>query len=147
MLSLNLNNDGSTKDFKERDALHYHCYTLEPLIKSAIVIHQFLNVNYYSQLDSYPKLESGINFLKPYIKREKTHLEFVNSNVNFDKMRSNNKQTDYIIGKEFDIEKSKNSILLASYFDKMLYKQLESYYKQPSIISTQLITYLLLAYE
>ena len=39
-IAANLRPDGSSLDFHERDALHYHCYDLEPLLTLAIAASQ-----------------------------------------------------------------------------------------------------------
>jgi hypothetical protein len=46
-IAQNLNADGSSFDFKQRDALHYHIYTLEPLLKAIIAINRATGKNYY----------------------------------------------------------------------------------------------------
>jgi hypothetical protein len=51
-IEVNLYADGSGIDFKLRDALHYHAYDLEPLLKLAIVLKRATGVDYYTYLST-----------------------------------------------------------------------------------------------
>ena len=52
LMESNLNPDGSTYDFLERDALHYHVYDLEPLIRTAILYQRGENLDLYHREDN-----------------------------------------------------------------------------------------------
>lgn len=117
-IALNLYADGSGADFKERDALHYHYYTLEPLLTTATIIRRATGINYYSYLsDSGSSVEKSVAFLAPYARGEKTHAEFVNSKVAFDRKRAQNKEADYIIGAYFNPKKAIDVFISAAYFN------------------------------
>jgi hypothetical protein len=117
-LAMNLYADGSGADFKERDALHYHYYTLEPLLVTAIIIKRATGFNYYSYLStSGSSIQKSVAFLAPYATGEKTHAEFVNSKVVFDRKRAQNKEPDYTIGANFNPKKAIDVFISATYFN------------------------------
>jgi len=86
-ISRNIYPDGSTVDFKERDALHYVVYDLEPLLQAALTA----KGKGESWLDLKGKngssLETALDWLLPYALGEKSHQEFVNTRVRFDIIR------------------------------------------------------------
>lgn len=117
-IAMNLYADGSGADFKERDALHYHHYTLEPLLVTATIIKRATGFNYFSyQSISGSSVQKSVEFLVPYAKGEKTHAEFVNSKVPFDRKRAQNNEPDYKIGANFNPKKTINVFIAASYFN------------------------------
>ena len=65
-------------DFRQRDALHYHVYTLEAWIWLALMTPELLTKA------SQQNILKAIMFLKPYYLKEKTHVEFLCSKVKFD---------------------------------------------------------------
>lgn len=114
----NLLPDGSGIDFHERDALHYHIYTLEPLISLATVLQRATGKDYYHYSSlSGCSIEKSIDFLVPFVSGEKLHPEFVNSSVAFDKKRAVNKEAGYQIGAPFKQTSGVNVLIQASYFD------------------------------
>jgi hypothetical protein len=113
----NLNPDGSSFDFIERDALHYHVYDLEPLLALAIAAHSHgLDLYDYSG-SSGSSLRKSVHFLVPYCTGEKEHHEFVNSRVEFDRKRAANGEKGYVIGHLFRPEEGLRALSLAAYFD------------------------------
>ena len=77
----NLRADGSSVDFEERDALHYHTYDLEPLVLLALFVPEVVDDR------AMQRIESGLQFLRPFVQGEQTHIEFVRSTVLFDRQR------------------------------------------------------------
>lgn len=117
-VEVNLYADGSGVDFKLRDALHYHAYDLEPLIKLAIVLKRATGVDYYSMVSpSGSSIKKSTEWFAPYVTGEKTHGEFVNSTVSFDKKRAANGEKDYIAGTLFNPKNGIKALGLAAYFD------------------------------
>jgi hypothetical protein len=117
-IAMNLYADGSGFDFKERDALHYHHYTLEPLLTAAIIIKRAIDFDYYNYVStSGSSIQKAVAFLVPYATGEKTHAEFVNSRAPFDKKRANNNEPDYLIGVDFAPKKALDVFISASYFN------------------------------
>jgi hypothetical protein len=117
-VEINLNPDGSSTDFVSRDALHYHVYDLEPLLKLAIVLRRATGVNYYTwQSPSTASIQKSVDWLLPYLNGQKTHPEFVNSTVSFDRVRANNGEAAYKSGTLFDPKNGIHTLLLAAWFD------------------------------
>jgi hypothetical protein len=118
-IAVNLYPDGAGYDFKERDALHYHIYTLEPLVMAAIVIYRATGVNYFSyESATGSSIKRSMEFLLPFVTGEKTHGEFLNSTVPFDKQRAKNGEKGYEAGSKFDASTGIYVLELASYFNK-----------------------------
>jgi hypothetical protein len=117
-IARNLNADGSSSDFVARDALHYHVYDLEPLLTLAIVLQRGTGVNYYTYLSpAGTSIKKSVDWLLPYLTGEKTHGEFVNSTVEFDRQRAKNGEAAYKAGTLFDPKNGVTTLLLAAYFD------------------------------
>lgn len=120
-LAANLNPDGTSFDFLERDALHYHTYDLEPLLKLAIVIKRNTDTDFYNyETDKGASIAKSVNFLVPFVSGEKTHEEFVNTKVAFDKARAKNGEKGYVSGSLFEASKGIEAISLAAWFNPQL---------------------------
>lgn len=116
-LAQNLYADGSSYDFAERDALHYHIYTLEPLLKAMIVINRATGKNYYGvQSPTGSSVQKSVSFLLPFVTGEKTHGEFANSKVKFDRDRAANGEKGYVAGHPFEPKNGIVVLSLAAYF-------------------------------
>jgi hypothetical protein len=114
----NLNADGSSSDFMTRDALHYHVYDLEPLLKLAIVLKRSTGADYYGYVaPGGSSIKKSVDWVLPYLNGEKTHAEFVNSTVEFDRQRARNGEAAYKAGTLFDPKNGIATLLLAAYFD------------------------------
>jgi hypothetical protein len=117
----NLFPDGSGFDFLERDALHYHVYTLEPLISLATVLKRAKGKDYYNYTSaSGASINRSVNFLIPYVTGEKIHGEYVNSKVAFDKKRAENKEAGFEIGANFNPLNAVPVIIQAAHFQPSL---------------------------
>lgn len=119
----NLLPDGSSFDFHERDALHYHIYDVDPLLVAAIIIKRSRTIKespYNYQSGSGASLGKAIAWLIPFFTGEKTHAEWVNSKSAFDKKRAANGEKGYIAGTLFKPAEARTSIALASYFEPQL---------------------------
>jgi len=115
-LNVNLYPDGSTFDFRQRDALHYHVYDLLPLIELAMAADKN-GINLYEHATPEGAgLEKSIVFLIPYISGEKTHREFVHSSVKFDLQRSTAGDPSIQVGEKWNPKKAKTLFDLAGYF-------------------------------
>jgi hypothetical protein len=114
----NLLPDGSGIDFHERDALHYHVYTLEPLISLSTVLKRATGKDFYHYTSpSGASIKKSIDFLIPFVTGEKTHGEYVNSTVAFDKKRADNKEPGFQIGAPFKPAAGLPVLVQASYFE------------------------------
>ena len=84
----NLLPTGESIDFKQRDALHYVIYSLEPLVEAALFA-SFYDVPLYAYAAPQSQsLERSLQWLLPYVNGERKHEEFVHSTVAFDKARA-----------------------------------------------------------
>lgn len=117
-IARNLNADGSSSDFVSRDALHYHVYDLEPLLTLAIVLQRATGVDYYTYVSpAGTSIRRSVQWLLPYLDGTKTHAEFVNSTVEFDRQRARNGEAAYKAGTLFDPKNGVATLLLAAWFD------------------------------
>jgi hypothetical protein len=117
-IARNLNADGSSSDFLSRDALHYHVYDLEPLLTLAIVLQRATGVDYYTYVSpAGTSIKKSVDWLLPYLNGEKTHAEFVNSTVDFDRKRAQNNEAAYRAGTLFDPKNGIATLALAAFFD------------------------------
>jgi hypothetical protein len=113
----NLRPDGSSFDFHERDALHYHCYDLEPLLTLAGAARQN-GVNLYDYVaPNGACLSKSVRFLVPFCNGSKTHAEWVNSKVAFDRTRAEAGEEKFEVGVAFDPRSALRVFELASCFD------------------------------
>ena len=119
-IEVNLRSDGSSIDFHERDALHYHCYDIEPLLELAIVANNNGTNLYTYKSKSGASLEKSVKFLMPFCSGEKKHPEFVKSTVAFDRKRAESGDENYKAGHLFDPKKGGHTLELAAAFDKNL---------------------------
>ena len=114
----NLYPNGSGMDFEERDALHYHIYTLEPLLKIAVVIKRATGIDYFTHTSfSGSSIQKSVAFLIPFLTGEQVHQEFVNSKTPFDRQRAANKEPGYTIGADFNPQTAIEVLSYAAYFE------------------------------
>jgi len=112
----NLNRDGTTFDFHQRDALHYHVYDVLPLVELCLAAEQNADRLYAHATSTGATLENAIAFLIPYIEGEKTHPEFVRSTVEFDRERSAAGDPTIRVGAVWKAEEARRLFDLAGYF-------------------------------
>jgi Alginate lyase len=113
----NLNQDGTTLDFQERDSLHYQAYDLEPLIRTAMI---YLRAGapdlYHWKTSRGASIAQCLDFLVPFAEGKKTHAEFVHSTVRFDTQRAHNHESAYEIGADFVPRRALACLALAEFF-------------------------------
>jgi hypothetical protein len=122
-IGLNLRSDGSSFDFHERDALHYHVYDVDPLLVAATVLNRAYQHkrNFYAyESKEGSSLKKSVEWLLPYFTGQKTHAEWVNSKSAFDKKRADNGEKGYIAGTLFKPSEARTSVALAGYFDSSM---------------------------
>ncbi len=86
-LEVNLNADGSTIDYSERDAIHYTVYDLEPLALSALAAKAHGQDWLHLTNSKGASLEKALEWLEPFAEGKESHIEFVHSTVAFDAKR------------------------------------------------------------
>lgn len=97
-IAANIKPDGGTVDFDERDALHYHEYSTTPLLNFAIAAQNNSIDLYGYEASTGSSLKKAVDWFLPFETGEKTHAEFVNSKVDFDRKRAANGQAEYKAG-------------------------------------------------
>lgn len=94
-VAANLHADGSTFDFEERDALHYVTYDLEPLLMAALAAKMHGEDWYGWVAPSGASLPRSVAWLAEFARSRRTHVEFANSRVQFDRDRAQAGQGEY----------------------------------------------------
>ena len=116
-LGVDLNADGTSYDYLERDAFHYHIYTLEPLLKAITVIYRATGKNYFNfESSSKATIKKCVDFMIPYVTGHLTHAEFANSRAKFDRARAQNGEKGYQV-KNFIPSTAVYVLSEACYFD------------------------------
>ncbi len=142
LLNRNLNPDGTTLDFMERDALHYQVYDLEPLLRAAMIYQRAgMGDLYRWKTDQGASLQNCVAFVVPFAKGEKTHAEYVHTTVKFDLERAENHEKGHAIGGLFDPKAAIHCLELAQFFEPGLRElvgalagQPDSAYPTPQIL-------------
>ena len=117
-IEINLNEDGTSLDFKERDAMHYHIYDLEPMLRLALLIKRADGVNFYTyQSPKGSSIKKSVDWLIPYIEGEKQHEEYVNTTVKFDRDRAKNNEPGFAPGTMFKPTLALPVLKLSVHFD------------------------------
>jgi len=118
-LNINLNPDGTTHDFIERDAFHYQTYDLEPLLSTCIAIYRATGKDYFTwKTANGSSIKNCVDYMVPFMTGGKTHAEFVKSTVPFDLKRAQNNEKGYAAGTLFEPKNGVNTLALAAYFDR-----------------------------
>jgi len=118
-LGVDLYPDGTSYDYIERDAFHYHIYTLEPLLRAITAIYRATGKNYFNE-ESYTKssIKRSVDFMVPYVTAQLTHAEFANSKAKFDRARAQNGEKGYQV-KNFIPTTAIYVLSQAAYFDSI----------------------------
>lgn len=115
-IGVNLYADGSTYDFHERDALHYVTYNLDPLMMAALSAQAHGDDWFAFKSSTGSSLPRSLDWLAAYAEGEKTHSEFVNSKIQFDRDRANSGQKEYA-AHDWDVSNGVGTYTLASLLD------------------------------
>ncbi|HWU79287.1 MAG TPA: alginate lyase family protein [Caulobacter sp.] len=94
-ITANLYADGSMFDFHERDALHYVTYNLDPLMMAALAAQAHGEDWFTWKSPAGASLPKSLDWLAAFATGEKTHIEFVNSKIQFDRDRAASGQKEY----------------------------------------------------
>lgn len=113
----NLNPDGTSFDFVERDALHYHLFDLDPLLVVAQIAAIRGHDLYSLEVSNSASLKKSVEFVLPFLSGDEVHYEFVNSTVQFDRARSMAGQKEYASGNKFEPKNGIKTLELIYFFD------------------------------
>lgn len=84
----NLVPSGESVDFAERDAIHYVVYSVEPLLEAALFAHPQGHVLFATTGATGQSISRTLDWLAPYARGDRSHEEFVHSQVRFDAQRA-----------------------------------------------------------
>ncbi len=115
-IGVNLYADGSMFDFHERDALHYVTYNLDPLMMAALSAQAHGEDWFAFKSPSGSSLPNSLDWLAPFATGEKTHIEFANSKIQFDRDRAASGQEEYA-PHNWDVSNGVGTYTLASLLD------------------------------
>ncbi len=87
-LRANIRDDGSIEDFHTRDSIGYAIYSLRQLVEVALVTRAAGVPWAPAGSPAYRRLTSALDWLLPYARGEKQHVEYVNSSFRFDRLRT-----------------------------------------------------------
>jgi hypothetical protein len=110
--------DGTSQDLHRRDALHYHVSGIKPCISVFVNLSKFnpaFNMYAYEGEDG-GSIKKSMEYVIPYIKGEKEHVEWVNSMVELDKKRAEAGLAKYQPGMLYDPRKALPTLEWACFF-------------------------------
>jgi hypothetical protein len=87
--------NGESTDFERRDAIHYHLYTVNPLLTVACVAERRKNPLFTYRAPSGASLQMAVEFIEPFALGKKKHVEFANTKSNFDRERATAGQGEF----------------------------------------------------
>lgn len=120
-VTASLRPNGSSTDFEERDALHYHVSGLDPMLEIALALRHSRNL-YGWETETGASLRKSVHFVVPYALGDKSHAEWVNTSVKLDKERWASGDEFYRPGKPWSPHSSLDMFRIASLFDPALKK-------------------------
>ncbi len=128
----NLLDDGVSVDYKERDALHYHVYNLEPWLEIALLEGNYLN-----------KVTESYQFLIQQIKQGNIHQQFVNSKQKIDSKREKGGFSYAKKGSSFNPKRITRSVIaFNTLLQQDLDKELKKYLSKKKIKQSLLFHYI-----
>ncbi len=95
LIAIEMHPDGSTKDFYQRDAIHYQIGSVGPLLSLARASAREGIPLFDYTAPSGALLRTAVDFIRPFAEGTKTHVEFVNSTVQFDRSRAKSGEKEY----------------------------------------------------
>lgn len=110
-----LQRSGSSVDYQQRDALHYHLYTIKPMLVLARAAARSGTNLFDYRAHTGATLHRSVDFVVPFATGEKTHLEFAHSKVSYDRKRARSGETGYQVH-QWDPKASIKVFTLAAWF-------------------------------
>lgn len=108
--------DGSVADFHSRDSINYAVYSLKPILETAFTVKSVGKDWLAKNSLSKKRIFSAVDWLGPYINGSLKHIEFANSSVRFDRIRSEANLPGHLVA-AWDPQNAHSLIWVASYLD------------------------------
>lgn len=109
--------DGSSEDFHQRDSLGYHVGGLKPLLQLAALLAPDGLDLYRYEAASGASARRSVAFVVPYATGQKTHGEFLHSQIHLDRQRARAGLAEYRPGRRFEPRQALPLFELASAFE------------------------------
>lgn len=112
--------DGTTRDFHQRDAMHYHVSCVNNFLKISL-LYRIYGENIYSRENIHGgSVKKSAGFVIPYAMGEKVHAEWVNTRVELDRRRWQSGDPYYKPGKPWDPSGAGSMFRIGAVFDPAL---------------------------
>jgi hypothetical protein len=115
-LKANIRDDGSTEDFHKRDSLSYATYSLQPLMETALIARAAGSDWVSPGSEARTRLSKALDWMVPYARGDKLHVEFKNSSIRFDRVRAEAGVKGHGVA-PWKPANARDLFWLASYFD------------------------------
>lgn len=119
----NLYPDGSSYDFHRRDALHYHCSGLRPLLEVLFLLPDGGVDLYWAAAktgNAGASIAGAVNFVRPFVDGRQHHAEWVHTQVELDRRRAAAGHADYQPGRIFQPVEALSLLEMAAIFEPEL---------------------------
>jgi hypothetical protein len=110
--------DGESLDLKHRDTLTYHGSGLKPPLEVAMILGA--DDLYTWENERGGSMKKSVDYVIPYATGEKTHQEWVHTEVELDRQRAAAGLEKYRTGRLFEPKDAAELLVVASYFDPSL---------------------------
>jgi multidrug resistance efflux pump len=121
-LDNNLQQNGISFDYQERDALHYHVYNLEPWLEIALLEPHYLK-----------KIKVSYEFLIKQIETDNIHHQFANSKQKIDSKRAKGGFSYAKKGGTFDTKRITRSVITFNTLQQTLDNKIEQHLSEKKI--------------
>lgn len=112
--------DGRSHDLERRDAMHYHVSCINGLLELSLIA-RISDINLYAETTPEgASIQKSVEYTLPYVRGEKIHPEWVNSQVALDHKRGASGDPYYRPGKPWDPVEAIDMLLMASVYDPPL---------------------------
>lgn len=112
--------DGRSHDLERRDAMHYHVSCINGLLELSLIA-RISGIKLYSETTPEgASIQKSVEYTLPYVRGEKIHPEWVNSQVALDHRRGASGDPYYRPGKPWDPVEAIDMLLMASVYEPEL---------------------------
>lgn len=112
--------DGRSHDLERRDAMHYHVSCVDGLLELSLIARIAEIDLYREKTPGGGSIKKSVDYTLPYVRGEKIHPEWTNSQVALDHRRGASGDPYYRPGKPWDPKEAIDMLTLASVYDPAL---------------------------